>query len=262
MTIRTISSGTTRDFSNEEVDALHRDDSTGAVLNAARRKTGDTGRDVSMQPGEAGLQRQLAKNKELDGYSAAAAAGDAVGMAGAVGIPVVPACLAVAAEVLLPLGSLAASQYGLASMQATKTDTRDAATRDVMRGAMLLSLELPSGYADAAMPRDVGTGGRSPAKKISDQLQGTALGTTLQLHCDQGIIAAEDFLASSSKSKEEHLAGRPKLAERYANDPAFKAGFDALVWAKQNAPGDYTQMLDNLRARDVRYAAAQVQVRA
>lgn len=124
-------------------------------------------------------------------------------MAAGIGVPIASPLTGVAGaalEALLPAASFAASQYGLASMEATKTDTRDGATRDVMRGGMLLSLELPSGYVDSAMPRDAGTAGRSPARKICDQIKNTPLGATLQLRCDQGIRAAEDF------------AGPPKLA--------------------------------------------------
>ena len=266
MTIRSIGAGTRQDFTDEELEALRRDESSSAVLNEARHRTGDRGRDVAVRGnGNVGLEKQLAMNKELDLIGAAFAIADGTGMAAGIGVPKISTLTGVAGaalEVLLPVASFAASQSGLATMQATKIDARDAATRDVMHGAMLLSLELPSGYVDSAMPRDVGTAGRSPARKISDQIKNTPLAATLQLHCDHGIRAAEDFLACPGKTKEQFFAGRPKLAERYESDPAFKAGFDALAWAKESAPSDYAQMLDDYHARDARYAVANIRVSA
>lgn len=268
MTIQNVGRGTTRDYTEEEIAALHANGSTSAALNEARRRTGDKGGDVAVRgEGDVGLERQLETNKtDATLWDAGFGLLDVAGMVGIVGVgPAVGAASGAAALIadLAPaIGPFFATQYGLYSMQKTKTETRDAAVRDVMRGAMLLSLELPSGYVDSALPRDVGTGARAPARKISDQIKLSPLGATLQLHCDQGIRAAEDFLATKGKTKEQFFAGAPKLAERYANDAAFKAGFDALVWAKENAPADRAQMLENLRARDARYAAIDVRVSA
>ena len=216
MTIRSVGAGTRQNFTDEEIEALRRDESSSAVLNEARHRTGDKGRDVAVRgDGDVGLKQQLAKNKDFDLVGEGFAVADGVGMASAVGAPVISTLTGVAGgalEVLLPVASFAASQYGLASMQATKTDTRDAATRDVMRGAMLLSLELPSGYVDGAMPRDVGTAGRSPARKICDQIKSTPLAATLQLHCDQA--SAQRRTSWPPREDEGAVLRRPAQARR------------------------------------------------
>ena len=268
MSIGRVDAGTTRDFSHEEIEALHRDASTSAVLNAARRSAGQKGDDVAVRGDDGTLDQSLAeKGCQMSVLEAVELGGQAFEFANAVGlVPHVHGGIAGAAlaasEVALPILTLVGTQVSLAEMQDTKDGLRDAATRDVLHAGMLLSLGLPSGFRDAETGKlGVGTTGPAPAKKISDQIKNKPIGATLQLHCDQGVHAAED-LAASGKTQAQFFAACAKIKERYDADAALKAGFDAYGWAVRNAPSDAKQMIDDVHARDARYATAHVPVRA
>lgn len=270
MSIQGVGAGTKRDFTQEEVDALHRDASTSKVLNQARRSAGQRGEDVTVRGDDRTLGDALrAHETHVSIGKAACAAFDGLHVAEGLGVihvgggTTAGVTAGVAAmSVGVPLLTLIASQVALAEMQNTKDSTRDAATRDVLHAGMLLSLELPQGFVARETDKlGVGTTGQAPAKKVSDQLKGTALGTTIQHHCDQGIHAARDCLALAWSS-DRFFAANPKLAERYASDAAFRAGFDAYVWASKECPEDARALDENLGARDARYQSAGVPVRA
>jgi hypothetical protein len=271
MSVRAVGATTHRDFSREEVDELRHDRSTSAVLNEARRGAGQKGNDVAVRGDDGTLDDKLGHNKKhLSVGKVIAVVADAAHLAeglewihvGGHGMRAGVSTGVMGAAIALPVAGWVGSQVAMAEMQDAKDSTRDAATRDVMRAGMLLSLELPSGFVDGETTKlGVGTTGQAPAKKLSDQLKGTPLGATLQLHCDQGVHAAQDCLASG-RSQAEHFAANPKLAERYASDAAFRAGFDAFVWASKEAPADAKQMDENVKARDARYQSAGVPVRA
>lgn len=271
MTIRAVDAGTSRDFSREELDALHDDRSTSAVLNQARRNAGQRGADVAVRGDDKTLHDRLHDNQtHISKGKATMAALDALHVAEGVGVLHVGGHGMAAGlgagvlgmAVVVPVATLISSQVALAEMQDMKDQTRDAATRDVLHAGMLLSLELPKGFVDKETDKlGVGTTGQAPAKKVSDQLRNTPLGATLQLHADQGVHAAQDMLASG-RSKEDFLASNPKLAERHAADAAFRAGFDAFVWASKESPADAEAMKANVLARDARYQTAGVPVRA
>lgn len=271
MTIQGVGAATNRDFSREELDALHEDRSTSAVLNQARKNAGQKGDDVTVRGDDKTLKDRLHDNQTHVSYGKAAlAVGDGLHVAEGIGLlhvgghgmaaGVTGGVIAMA--VVLPVSSLIASQVALAEMQDMKDGTRDAATRDVLHAGMLLSIELPKGFVDKETAKlGVGTTGQAPAKRVSDQIKNTPLGATLQLHCDQGVHAAQDLLASG-RSQKEFLDCNPKLAERYAGDAAFRAGFDAYVWASKEAPADAAEMRKNIEQRDARYQSAGVPVRA
>lgn len=267
MSIHGVGAGTSRDFSREEVDALQHDRSTSAVLNQARRNAGQKGDDVTVRGDDGTLEDKLHDNQlHFSKGKGIVAACDAFHVAEGVGLVHVGGHGMTAgllgAAVGVPVLTFIGTQVALAEMQDTKDSTRDAATRDVLHAGMLLSLELPDGFvAKETGKLGVGTTGQAPAKKVSDQIRNTPLGATLQLHCDQGVHAAQDFLASG-RSKEAFLATSSKLAERYASDAAFRAGFDAYVWASKEAPADAKSMDANIVKRDARYQSAGVPVRA
>lgn len=267
MSIQGVGAATSRDFSREEVDALQHDRSTSAVLNQARRNAGQKGDDVSVRGDDGTLQDKLHDNKtHLSKGEAIAAGCDAFHVAEGIGLIHVGGhgmtAGVLAAAVGVPVLTLIGSQVALAELQHTKDSTRDAATRDVLHAGMLLSLELPNDFVTKETGKlGVGTTGQAPAKKVSDQIKNTPLGATLQLHCDQGVHAAQDFLAAG-RSKEEFLAANGTIAERYASDAAFRAGFDAYVWASKEAPADAKAMEENTAKRDARYQSAGVPVRA
>ena len=257
--------GTTRDFTSAELDAMRDDKSTSETLNAARRKAGQKGDDVTVRGDDKPLAHALEEKKTHIAVGETLSSGlHAAEISGALGlhIPIIGKALhGPTGIVLAGVATLAGIHVSMWEMQKTKDGLRDAATRDTLHAGMLLSLELPSGFVGAEVSRrGVSTTNTSPAVKVKDQITGTPLATTLQLHCDQGVVAAEDFQASG-KTKEAFFAMCPKIAERYASDAAFRAGFDALAWAKTNAPEDAKQLVADVHARDARYAAANIQYR-
>jgi len=257
--------GTTRDFTHAEIEAMREDKSTSAALNAARRNAGQKGDDVTVRGDDPTLGRVLEEKKSHVAIGETFSSGlHAAEISGALGlhIPVVGKALHTKLGIVLAgVAMLAGIHVAMWEMQKTKDGLRDAATRDTLHGGMLMSLQLPSGFVGQEIARlGVSTTSASPATKVKDQITGTTLAVTLQLHCDQGVGAAEDF-GASGKTKEEFFAMCPKVAERYAADAAFRAGFDALVWAKKNAPEDAKQLLADVHARDARYAAANIQYR-
>jgi hypothetical protein len=118
---------------------------------------------------------------------------------------------------------------------------------------------LPPGYVDAAREhyledRDAG----DIADKMSRALGrngNNALMGVMQLHCDQGMGAARTML-ETKQSASTFLRAHSDLAQRYADDPAFRAGFDGTVYAA--AHGQYEQMMRALDSRDARYEAHHV----
>ena len=83
----------------------------------------------------------------------------------------------------------------------------------------------------------------------------------IQLHADQGMNAAKDAVDAGLTSQ-ACLKSNPTVAKRYEEDPAFKAGFDAMFWAKEKgAPGVYAATAFALSNRDDGYVAHQVQCR-
>jgi len=111
-----------------------------------------------------------------------------------------------------------------------------------------MSLDLPTGFvSEQTLKLGVGTTGAAPAKKVADQLAMSPLRASMQLHCDEGVRAAQQ-------------AKTPEIEKRYAEDPAFRAGY-GYVWAMKNAPADAKQMLDDVSLREKRYEAAHVTIR-
>lgn len=270
MSVQGVSAATKRDFTQEEVDALHRDASTSNALNQARRSAGQKGEDVTVRGDDRTLDEELRGHKaHISIGKAACAVFDGLHVAEGAGLVHVGSHGAAASVTLgvaamsigVPVLTLIGSQVALAEVQNTKDGMRNAATRDVLHAGMLLSLELPNGFVARETGKlGVGTTGQAPAKKVSDQIRNTPLGATVQHHCDQGVHAAQDCLALGWSS-EKFLTAHPKLAERYASDAAFRAGFDAYVWASQERPEDARTMDENLKARDVRYQSAGIPVR-
>jgi hypothetical protein len=263
--ITRVEAGTTRDFTSEELDALRTDKGTSDALNTARRKAGQKGDDVAVRGDDKTLGKTLeARKTHVPIGETIASLVHASEISGALGlhIPLVGKALHGPQGIVLGgVATLAGIHVAMWEMQKAKDELRDAATRDTLHAGMLMSLELPSGFVASEVSRlGVTTTKTAPATKVKDQIAGTPLATTLQLHCDQGVSTAEDFQASG-KTKEEFFAMCPKIAERHASDAAFRAGFDALVWASKNAPADAKQLVDDVHQRDARYAAAQIQYR-
>lgn len=115
---------------------------------------------------------------------------------------------------------------------------------------------LPQEYVNAARAhymedRDAGDiadrMGRALGRNGNNALMGV-----MQLHCDQGMGAARTMF-ETKQSPSDFFRAHPDLAQRYGDDPAFRAGFDGTAHA--HAHGQYDEMMKSLDARDARYEA-------
>jgi len=139
-------------------------------------------------------------------------------------------------------------------------EKKAAFVKSAMHVLVLGSLNgLPQEYVNAARAhytedRDAG----DIADKMSRALGkngNNALAGVMQIHCDQGMIAARTML-DAKQSSSDFLRAHPDLAKRYGDDPAFRAGFDGAVYAKVH--GQYDDMMKALDQRDARYTAHHV----
>lgn len=265
MTISNVGAYRDRPLTNDELDAVRRDDSTSANLNAARRNAGAKGDDVVVRGDDGTLDEALEHKKmhfsTFEKVELAAKffeMGAGVGLIhGARGTAAGVATLGI--EVGAPIIALIGTQVAMMEMQDTKDGLRDAATRDVLHGAMLRSLELPKNYVDKEIATlGVSTSAQSPAEKIAQKIRGTPLGATIQHHCDQGVLAAVDF-TKTSMTKDQFLTANPNVKARYDGDAAFRAGFDGYLAASSEA--DAMRLLSDVKARDARWSNPTVQVR-
>lgn len=255
-------------FTNDELDAMHRDDSTSAILNKARHDAGYKDPDVAVRGDSRSLDQtmehqrtHLAIGETIVAATHATEVGDI--LSGGKVLHFLGAHAAKQLEWSLPAAAWVAGQVGMYEMEHKKLETKDAATRDQMRAAMLDKLQLPSGYRDKEIAAlGVSMTNQSAAVKIENQLALTdkALLATLQLHCDRGMTAARDMLGAA-QTKEAFLKSHPAIAARYAEDAAFHDGFEALVWAKSTSPAAYAETTAALESRDARYAQASVSYR-
>jgi hypothetical protein len=265
--IHRAEAGTNRDFTSAELDEKRSDDARGTsdALNRARRAAGQHGADVAVHGEDGALNQALEKKTHVAIGESVSAGVDALEISGALGIHVPVVSKALHGHVgisLAGVATLAGIQVAMWEMQKTKDGRRDAATRDALHAGMLMSLELPSGFVDAEVARlGVGTRNTDSSVKVKNEIASSPLAAELQLQCDQGVLAAEDFLRSGKGTKEAFFAMSRKTAERYAEDAVFRAGFDALVWANQNAPEETARLLVDVQARDARDAAAHSQCR-
>ncbi len=262
-----VSGSRQQPFNDEELAAMRKDDATSAIVNKARRDAGYREPDVAVRGDDRSLDQVLHERKtHISVGEAVAGAIHGVEVVEAVGV-MIPGLhfLKSAPHIALPVLALGAAHYGMYEMERSKAEMKDGATRDQLHAAILDRLDVPSGFRDREMGRlNVSMTAQSASKKISDQfdLGDTALVATLQLHCDQGMNAARDMIESgSSQTKESFLKSRPAVEKRYAEDVAFKNGFDAISWAKTDSPTTYAAAISKLDSRDARYDSAHVTYR-
>lgn len=142
----------------------------------------------------------------------------------------------------------------------------DALTKDACHIVIVGSLNgLPQGFAAAELARYPESERNSTlvtnmGKRLADDGDHQAM-AVIQLHADQGMNAAKDAI-DGGVTLQASLKSNPTVAKRYAEDPAFKAGFDAMFWAKEKGgPGVYGATSFALSNRDDGYVAHQVQCR-
>ncbi len=145
-------------------------------------------------------------------------------------------------------------------------ELRAAVDRDMMHGAMLANLDLPQGYKDEEMTKlqsKYTQGWQSAQQVIAEKgaLQDKGKMALVQIHADQGANAARR-MCDSGLSRAAFALSNPEVARHYATDPAFKRGFDSIVWAKEHGEAKYKEATTALESRDARYAQLHVRVSA
>ncbi len=166
--------------------------------------------------------------------------------------------------VLGPVAALGAGMYSLAEANHRGHELHTALVRDEQRVALLTNTALPQGFVQQELAKysHAGTHFDSGSQKLTTQIHGQdhALGALLQLHTDQGMNAAHD-MEGAGQDKATFFAAHPDVAKRYASDIAFKNGFDAMSWAKDQGGATYEDVVGGLRTRDGWYSSAGVAMR-
>lgn len=250
-------------YSKDEIDAMKKDESTSSVLNRVRRDVGLRGPDVTVR-GDDKSNPEL--KKAWASHDVPHAAVDTVVHA------VVHGAEATLLEAAVPvLFAYTAGQNYIESKERGK-DLQVNAERAAMHIALINAIDLPQGYRNVEQGRwrDVGTGFASGAFKLVERFETTARkeAAILQLHADRGMSAARDLIGARLIGDDydpaelaKALAMAPDIKAKYDADPAYRAGFDAIVWAKQHDSAAYADTLKKLEARDVRYAQASISYR-
>jgi len=137
----------------------------------------------------------------------------------------------------------------------------EAVKRDAMHAAMLANLDLPQGYKDETMTGLMSKytdGWKGAAQRVAEQaLREPAKMALVQLHADQGANAARR-MCDAGVDRGAFFQQNVEAARRYATDPAFKQGFESIVWAKRHGDAEYKQATQALESRDARYTQAHV----
>lgn len=262
-----------RHFTPEEDAALKKDESTSAVANEARRRAGSKEGDVTVRGDDRTLDQVLDTQKDFGHINKVEAAA-----AGVHGADVAVGVVAPHAASRAGMAAIAAAEIGLAAggavlgviaahanmihMEHTKAERKEGATRDQLHGAIAWTLDIPNGFKNEEAKRlGITLAAHGPAVKIGQQFT-KAQDATLQMHCDKGMHGAREMIASG-QSKEAFLASHPTIMERYDADPAYRYGFDSLVWSKSQPDGGatYKEQVDKLQTRDGWYAQSCISIR-
>ena len=158
-----------------------------------------------------------------------------------------------------PVLALAIGAHQLHEAHKQGEQQNAAIIRENVHVATICALQLPQDYKIQRLDHDfksVPRNNDSPATKMTESLMKDPKGlAVLQLHCDQGMNAARELLASH-KDVATFLKENPKIAEVYAKDAAFHEGFDAYLSTKNRPALD-----QQLNERDGWYAQSQVSFR-
>lgn len=255
-----------RHFSTEEEDALRKDESTSVLANKARRESGGKEADVTVRGDDKTLNEVLEAQKSLGNINWVEA-GAALAHGADFFLGAFPVHMAVAGEVALSGGAavagVVAAHAGMVHMEHVKAERKEASARDQLHGAIVWTLAVPQGFKDAERKRlGITMDAQGAAVKIGQQFT-KAQDATLQMHCDRGMHGAKDMI-ESGQSKEAFFAAHPDVKQRYDADVAYRSGFDALVWSKNQNDGGatYKEQIGKLETRDGWYARACITVRS
>lgn len=258
----TISSVRTRDFAREdftgdELAAMQKDADPSAVMNRVRHDVGVKGPDVGIRGDDKG---NAELRKEWQDH-------DVEHAFGAKGLPADCAIEGLEGTIAHMFGIAKFAKDALGSLNDAEERGEALAAnneRGAMHLAMLGALDLPQGYKNVEVAKwsEAGTANASGAMKMGTRLEAVdrRAAAVLQLHADRGMNAAEKLIdqgaivRSSTEGDVAAIVARdPDLRARYDADPAFRAGFDALVWAKTHDEAAFSAAVGHLHARDARY---------
>jgi hypothetical protein len=134
----------------------------------------------------------------------------------------------------------------------------EARVQDAMHLATLGALRgLPVGFRTEQVERrsEAVGGSNSEAARITSVVDGhPELRAILQLRCDEGMKSAEQAIVGGEGAARFFQTDKALYA-RYVSDPAFKLGFDAVIWAKGKDAATFTQTVEQLHQRDARWSS-------
>lgn len=247
------------DMSFDDREKIERDASTEQILNEAAKRAGlttgvhVTGDDVTYNETKA----EQAPWKKLDINSVGTSAeaimklGEAaeVFAEGTVGA----AALELGGMVLEP----AMAGHDLVQAWLDGDERKDALAKDMMHVALITNLKVPDSYKNEELAKRPQITGRwdAPSQIVSEKLaQHPEMKIILQLRCDEGMHTAIDVM-NSGRPLQEYLKLHQDVSQRYHLDAAFRTGFDAMMWSKEQGTQEYQSTLKDLHSRDVRFHA-------
>ncbi len=257
------SGGLKNHFSQDEEDALKKDESSTSIVRRDTKSTVDISGSDRTWRAEKEHQKSVGENGLAAVEHTVHAAAEGAEMAG---LEIFGAGVLAAASPVL--GAALALRLGLGELNEAHVRGEDQAialARDNGHVALVGALDLPDSYKTKRLEGDfahVSKGPNTPSGKMTQGVMNQKGDlATLQLHADRGMNAARDLSRSGAKV-EAFLAANPKIAETYRKDPAFREGFDAYLHTKATQPAAAVANMDaKLNERDGWYAQSHVQFR-
>lgn len=258
----------TNKYSDRELDALagHEKDSTQSVVASISKHAGATydvtlrGRDLTAAEVKTAHQDKVtdewSRSLVSEGGDQAVEHGVDHVVPGA-GLLLLPVTL-VRAGVEMTKAVIEDKEAGL--------DRANASKREVLHAFVLGNINgLPQEYLDGEMarfsPDAKGTSNAATAlrDRLADDVDHAQL-AKIQLHADQGMVEAKAAL-EAKMSPADYLRTHADAAQRYQSDPAFRHGFDGLVYAHDKGQASYDAVVGALALRTKEYELHHVQVR-
>jgi hypothetical protein len=136
---------------------------------------------------------------------------------------------------------------------------KEALLQDAMHLAIVETMKgMPQSYLTHCVQQRREAAGGPAQLLMQDQLRREpALRTILQIRCDEGMKAAEQAFVQGEGTRRFFELNKDLYA-RYQADAAFRAGFDAVVFAHAEGDASFQKVLRDLHARDARYSATNV----
>lgn len=269
MGIEGISQGQ-RSFTPEELEALHQDASTGAIMNQVHKDAGYH-EDVFIRGDDLTFRETKHEQQEHIGV----VGGIELGKAAFEGIHLcefsaLEGSAAGATAMGLGIGAgaaggLALGLYGISEAHEKGIELAQTLAKDELHVSLLCQLSLPDGYRQECLKTHelAGKSFQSASMNMAGAFatKDKALVTTLQLHADRGMNAANQCMVSGM-SRDAFLKANPQIGKQLAEDAAFRNGFEGMLWAKANLSNDdFAKCERELLNRDARYLQAEVKVR-